>query len=262
MSQRPWRARMINVDLLWYLIVPLLFTAITIFILHKFVDGVTWMQSIGASLIGLLITAGITSGAFYAGKGSKTADEEIWNGEVLSKERVHGSYLRSYSCNCYESCSGSGKDRQCSEICQTCYEDHYTVNWSCATNIGTYHIDGKDWTSSSVYLVPDPARYTIIQKGDPVSAEHSYKNYIKAVPETLFRPATASLKTQFMGKIPAYPIEIYDIYHVDRVLAVDVAVPNLREWNNKLSEVLKRLGPAKQANAVIVFTKYGTDYFY
>src|SRR5579859_260812 len=253
---------MINVDLLWYLIVPFLFTIGTIFILHKFVAGINLKQSVGAAAIGLVITAGITARAFYAGKGSKTADNEIWNGEMLSKARVHGSYVRSYSCNCYTTCSGSGKNRSCSQTCQTCYEDHYTVKWGCDSNIGHFGIDSKDWTSSSVYLVPDPPRYTIIQKGDPVAVEHSYTNYIKAVPETLFRPIQASLKTQFMGKIPEYPIEVYDFYHVNRVLAVDVPVPNIQQWNDKLAEALKKLGPAKQANAVIVITKYGPDYFY
>jgi hypothetical protein len=256
----------INSDLLWYLLAPLFLSAGTIFILHKFMSGITWVQSTLAAMAGLVVSALIISGAFYAGKGGKTADTEIWNGEVVSKARVQGSYVESYQCHCYTytTSSGSGKNRTTTSHthCDTCYRDHYTVNWGCDTNIGHFGIESLDETSSSVYNTPDPGRYTIIQKGDPVSKTHDYTNFIKAVPETLFRPAQASLKAQYMGKIPAYPINIYDIYHVDRVLAVDVPITNLREWNDKLSNALKTLGPAKQANAVIVFTKYGPDYFY
>ena len=66
---------------------------------------------------GRTISAAIISATFYLGKGSKTSDTEVINGEVLSKARTEGSYVESYSCHCHNVCSGSGKNRSCSEQC-------------------------------------------------------------------------------------------------------------------------------------------------
>jgi hypothetical protein len=253
---------MVNVDLLWYLLIPFILTVITVFILRKYMDDITWGQSVGASAVGLLISGLIMWGAFTAGKGSKTADTEIWNGEITNKHRVEGSYVESYSCNCHTVCSGSGKNESCSQQCDTCYEDHYTVKWNCNSNIGNFTINSEDWTSRRVYSLPDPRRWTIINRGDPVAAARSYTNYIKAVPESLFRPTSSEVQAKFAGKIPPYPIDVYDFYHVDRVLPVGVSIPDLPYWNAKLSEALKKLGPAKEANAVIVITNIDDSNYY
>jgi hypothetical protein len=248
---------------MWYLLAPLLLSAITIFILHRVSNHMTWGKAFAFAAGGLVISALILSGAFYAGKGAKTHDTEIWNGQVTSKARVHGTYTRSYSCNCRTTTSGSGKNSSTTTTCDTCYEDHWTVHWGCNSNIGPFTIDDKDWTSPAVYALPDPQRYTRIQPGDPVSKTHGYTNYIKAVPETLFKPAQGDLKARFKGMVPEYPMEIYDIYHVNRVIPVGVSIPSLQEWNDKLSDALKTLGPAKQANAVIVIVKTNDpSYFY
>jgi hypothetical protein len=254
---------MVNVDLLWYLLIPVLFTAFTIFILHKWVDGMTWPQSVGAACIGLIITSAITSAIFYIGRGARTMDEEVYNGQVLSKSRVEGTYEEAYSCNCHEECETDSKGHEsCETVCQTCYREHYTVTWSCQSNIGQFHIAGDDSTDDDVYNDPDPPRYSIIKQGDPVSRVEPYTNYIKAVPDTLFRPVDPSLLKLFVKKIPPYPISIYDIYRINRVLPVGVTIPNIGYWNEKLSDALKTLGPQKQANAVIVITNQGPDYFY
>ena len=254
---------MINADLMWYLLAPLLLSAITIFILHRVSKYMTWGKALAFAAGGLVISALVLSGAFYAGKGAKTADTEIWNGQVISKARVHGTYTRSYSCNCRTVTTGSGKNASSTTVCDTCYEDHWTVHWGCNSNIGPFTIDNKDWTSPAVYALPDPARYTRVQPGDPVSKTHGYTNYIKAVPETLFKPAQGDLKARFKGMIPDYPIEIFDIYRVNRVLPVGINIPDLQVWNDKLSDALKTLGPAKQANAIIVIAKTNDpSYFY
>jgi len=251
---------MVNITLLWYLLVPLFLSALTIILVRKWQPNIELGQIIGLTAGGLVISCLIMTGAFYAGKGSKTGDTEILNGEVIRKDRVHDSYVRSYQCNCYTTTDSEGHS---TEHCSTCYEDHYTVDWTCSTNIGKYTIKALDETSKRVYNSPDPQRWVIIKPGDPVSGSHNYTNYIKAVPETLFRPASESIKAKYVGQLPAYPGSVYDFYHVDRVLPVGVRVPDLRAWNDKLSEALKKLGPQKQANAVIVLTKYDSDdYFF
>ncbi len=254
---------MVNIDLLWYFCLPLVLAAVTIFVQHRIIPDITWLQSTGAALIGLAIGALILTGTFYAGKGAKTADTQVVNGEVLSKARTQGTYDEPYDCHCRTVTSGSGKNKTTTRKCETCYRDHYTVNWDCTSNIGEFSIKSEDWTSSAVYALPDPKRFEIITRGDPVSRTENYVNYIKAVPDTLIRPDAASLKEQFKAQIPEYPLEIYDHYHIDRVIPVGISVPNLAEWNAKLSDALKLLGPHKQANAVIVLTKSAdTNYFY
>jgi hypothetical protein len=253
-----------SIMLLWLMCVPLVLSIASLFVAHRLANGqLSWGQLTLISAGAMLGSCLFLAMTFYLGKSAKTADTEVWNGQVTSKSRVHGTYIESYSCNCHQSCSGSGKNRSCSEHCDTCYRDHWTVNWSCESTLGHFHIDGADWTSPGVYNLPDPPRYTIIKQGDPVSETHNYTNYIKAVPDTLFRPAAASLKERFAKSIPQYPDQIYDLYHIDRVIPVGVNIPNLREWNNKLSDALKTLGPRKQANSVIVITNTNDpNYFY
>lgn len=259
---------MINIAALWIMLLPIVLSLGIFFLIPRITkNGISVKQSAAISAILFALSAVLITVFFAASHGIQTADTEILNGEVVSKERVHDKYKESYDCNCksVSSCSGSGKDRSCSSrsVCDTCYRDHYTVTWNCITSIGNFEIDKKDWTSSSVYDEPDLPRFTIIKKGDPASRTHSYTNYIKAVPSTLFRPAQETLKTRYASQIPEYPINVYDFYKVDRIVPVGVSIPNIREWNNLLSEKLKTLGPLKQANVVIVITKIADpDYFY
>jgi hypothetical protein len=200
----------------------------------------------------LLITTAVISAVYFAGTVGRTWDNEIWNGEITGKERDHGHYLRPYQCNCYTTCSGSGANQSCSETCSTCFEDRYTVTWSAKSSIGSFTIQHLDRGSSSVYNTPDPGRYTIVQIGDPCSKAVSFTNYVKAVPESLFH-ANPLLQEKFAGKVPAYPGNIYDLYKIYRVLSVEVNVSDIAAWNHELSLTLRKLGPHRQANAIIVF---------
>ena len=244
---------MVNTTLWWLLLIPVALSALTLLLVPRLIGhSLGRAQLLGITAGGLVVSAIIMASAFYLAKGTKTADVEVWNGCVTSKEREHGSYVRTYECNCREVCSGSGQQRSCHRVCQTCYEHHYTVTWNVFTTIGTFVIDHKDWTSRAVYQLPNPRRWEVVQKNDPVSDARRHTNYVKAVPESLFRPAAADLKSKFAPLIPAYPSGVYDYYRVDRVLPVGVSVPNLREWNDRLQDSLKFIGPDKQVNAVIV----------
>lgn len=209
-------------------------------------------MALGVSSFQLVASIAIVAGCFYAGKGYQTHDVEIWNGQITSKARLHGEYEKSYSCMCVKTCTGPGPNPICTEICQTCYETHYTVKWKVESTLGGYTIATKDRTSKSVYLSPDPDKYRRTYVGEPCSSVNSYINYIKAVPESLFRPSSKETKEKFAKLIPKYPIDIYDTWNIDRVLPVNVKMPDVADWNKKLSDKLKTIGPAKQANAVIV----------
>lgn len=203
---------------------------------------ISWVEM----AVSLTVATVLTTIVFVSGIYGQTADVEIINGEVIKKERVHGTYLESYSCRCRTVRSGKTTWTHC----DTCYRRHYTVDWECDTNIGSFTIDSEDSRSSSVYNLPDPPRYTQIKKGDPVSKTHNYINYVKAVPDSLFH----QINTQKHAKlIPAYPEQIYDIYKINRALDVGVGVPDIKLWNEDISNILKRLGPKKQANVIVVF---------
>jgi hypothetical protein len=85
---------------------------------------------------------------------------------------------------------------------------------------------------------------------DPVSKSSSFTNYVKAVPESLFHFTHISPK--FAQTLPEYPSDIYDIYRINRVIPVGVAVPDIALWNQELSHMLGELGPSKRVNAVVV----------
>lgn len=212
-------------------------------------------QSLVAFPILALAGVVITGLVFLASYGSAVHDTEIWNGQVTGKERVHGHYLRSYSCNCRQVCSGSGKNRSCSTVCDTCYEDRYTVDWSCNTTIGKFTIEHYDKSSKSVYMSPDPARYTNILNGDPVAKTAPYTNYVQAVPDSLFKPASEELKNRFAKLIPEYPDNIYDIYKINRFVTPGFYFADTQKWNDDISNLLKTRGPTKQVNLIVVVAK-------
>jgi hypothetical protein len=212
-------------------------------------------QSLVAFPVLALAGVVITGLVFLASYGSAVHDTEIWNGQVTGKQRVHGHYLRSYSCNCRQVCSGSGNNRSCSTVCDTCYEDRYTVDWSCNTTIGKFTIEHYDRSSRSVYMSPDPARYTNILNGDPVSKTSSYTNYVQAVPDSLFKPASEELKKRFAKLIPEYPDNIYDIYKINRFVTPGFYFADTQKWNEDISNLLKTRGPAKQVNLIVVVAK-------
>lgn len=246
---------MFNLELLWYLLIPLPLTVVTLLLLHRWVAGISWGQAAGAALFGLFLSAAILSSAFYLGRASKTDDQEILNGALTGKVRQQGSYQHTYECQCQDVTSGSGKNRSTHRSCRTCTEWHYTVDWRARSTVGDIPIDSRDWTSPAVYLLPDPTLYRRATPGEPVAKVKGYTNYIRAVPDSLFRPAAQSLKERYQGQLPAYPIGLYDLYRVDRVLPVGLSIPDLPLWNQLLSQRLITLGPQKQANAVIVITK-------
>lgn len=201
-----------------------------------------------------LVTALVISFVYALGVYGQTYDVEIWNGKITGKTREHGHYQQAYSCNCRETCSGTGSSRSCSTTCDTCYEDRYTVDWTANSTIGSFRIDRKDWSSRAVYLLPDPKRYTEINKDDPCSDRRSFTNYVRAVPESLFH-ANPLLSKKYAGMIPNYPDDIYDIYHINRVFGVGFNLPESKQWNQALSHSLKDLGTGKQANAIVLFVK-------
>jgi len=243
-----------NDTLLWMMALPVAIGVAVWFFTKDRVQN-AWMPALVNGVVGALILVGV----FYGSKGAATADTEIWNGMITAKARDHGTYEKPYECRCRSvpDCTGTGKDRRCGtkRECDTCYETRYTVNWNCTSTIGRWTIASEDQSSRRVYDLPNPQRWSIIQPGDPVSKTHSYTNYVQAVPETLFKPSSESLKAKFAALTPAYPLNVYDFYKLDRFLTPGYSTPDAAAWNLDISNMLRELGPKKQVNAIVVIAK-------
>ena len=212
-----------------------------------FKASITWIET-GVQIFAVCTILGIV---WLAGSYSQTHDTEIWNGEVTGKVRHHDQYTESYKCRCHQSCSGSGENRSCHEVCSTCYREHYTVDWFLKSTLGKIRLQYYDRTSRRVYKEPDPANYTAAYVGEPCSDARGYTNYIKAVPDSLFNMADAQYE-QFDSLIPSYPT-VYGKYHVDHVITMGMGanVP-IRDWNDYLAGKLRKLGPSSQANIILI----------
>jgi hypothetical protein len=224
-----------------------------------FVAKILWKHQITLAELGLnlLVGAIVVSLGWAAGRYGQMLDVEIWNGQVTGKYSERVSCSHSYRCNCVTTCSGSGANRTCSESCSTCYDHSYDVNWRLRTTVGELTVDRVDRQG-----VKEPPRYAQARDGDPVAKAEKYQNYIKAAPDSLFNSlANRQLMEQFAGKLPSYPSSVRDVHYVDRVLAVGFALPEQALWNHELALALRTLGPAKEVNTVLVFTKEADPQF-
>lgn len=205
--------------------------------------------------INLVLIVLICTTVWELGTFSQTLDTEVWNGAILGKNREKGHYRESYECNCHNVCSGSGKDRTCHEKCSTCYTDHYTVTWSASTSVGDIRFDHVDSTSRSVYDTPDPAVFKQCIKGEPASLEHLYRNYVQAVPQSLYGKGLAESE-RYAAKIPTYP-QVHNFYRINRVLNVDSKISrrDIDRVNLDLNGALRKLGAQKEVNIVVILTE-------
>lgn len=228
--------------LLILLLFPLAWPFLAKRIFHSTINWTEMLIQIGVITL-------LTFGIWSAGKYGQTVDTEVWNGYVTAKDRDHGHYEQPYSCNCRTVSCG----KNCSTTtCDTCYEDHYTVTWTADTTVGNVQFDHLDRTSRSVYSAPDPAAYKRCKVGEPASREHTYTNYIQAVPNSLFHDVS-SAASPYQDKVPAYP-RVYDFYRINRVVGDLSNHPMASQINENLNNALKTLGKEKQVNIVIILT--------
>lgn len=227
--------------LFWLLLVPILLGVAGLLFSR---GRVNWKEFIVHEAV---VSAVIVAGYFIALYAS-TYDTEIWNGVVARKWQGTESCCHSYSCNCYQSCSGTGKNRRCTQICQTCYEHSHDIAWNAASSNGeTVYHNGCNRPGSGA-----PARWQAIVVGEPTAVEHSYTNYIKGNPDPVIKRTGAA--ERFAAQIPAYP-QVYDHYRADRFLAVNFDLPDRQRLNARLSEINARLGAPKKVNVTVIVAR-------
>lgn len=202
---------------------------------------VTWIEIGSSFAVGIILTLVVYATGMY----SQTDDIEILNGQVISKYHEKVPCRHSYQCHCHMVTSGYGKHSTTTEECDTCYEHPYDVDWVVHSNVRDFDINTLDSQG-----LREPPRWTIVKPGDPVSAKHHFTNYVKAVPDSLFHK---NLTHRFDNMIPVYPAGIYDYYKLNRAITEGVPVPDIAEWDNDISDILRTLGPEKQANVIVIF---------
>jgi len=202
------------------------------------------------------ITIGIATGVAAIMIGCSTyrdyADTQVLNGYVVSKQMDTVHCRHSYQCNCYTTCSGSGKHRHCSRHCSTCYEHNKDYDWVVKTTLNTIDIDTIDRQGKQ-----EPPRWTIVKIGEPVSTTVGYTNYIKGSPDSLFNHV---LENSGRYNIPAYKTGIFDYYRINRVVQIGTNIPFVKDINDGLNDSLKTLGHTKHANIIPVFTTYDQNF--
>jgi hypothetical protein len=203
---------------------------------------VTW-QEMGLN-IGIVVVC--VCAVWFGSISAQTHAVEIRNGEITSKARNRVSCEHSYRCNCRTYSCGEGGRDTC-ETCDTCYEHTHDYNWDVYTNVGNFRIPRIDRQGRH-----EPPRWTQIEPGQPAAREHAYTNYVQAVPDSLFNRSYLTLEG--LPPVPDYP-RVYDFHRADRVITVGVDLPDLRAWNDDLAERLRRLGPNRQANVIVIIAK-------
>ena len=111
------------------LLILLLFPLVWPFIAKRIWHTTINYQEMGLQIV--IVTA-VTAGVWQLGIYGQTTDTEVWTGKVTAKDRDHGSYVESYDCNCRSVSCGKGCT---TSKCDTCYRDHYTVDWTADTTV-------------------------------------------------------------------------------------------------------------------------------
>ena len=227
-------------------IIPILFLAGAFIITRK----VCWKEG----LLGIAIQLVVASVSTFICYKQNVEDVEVLNTYVVDKKKERVSCEHSYSCNCRSETTGSGKNKTTRTVCDTCYEHPYDYDWSVYTTLNKFRIHRIDRRG-----VKEPPRWSQVKIFEPVAILHEYDNYIKAAPGTLFR-----YQGQQKYEIPKYPDNVYDYYHLDRLVLVNGAkVEDAKLWNFSLEELNSYIGPKKQANIVVVIVNdYPREYFY
>lgn len=241
------------VTLVLLLILPLL---VPIVAKRYYGHEITW-QEMGLNMV---IAAAIVTGGWFLGRYAEMADVQFLNGEVTRKYSEHVSCEHSYKCRCVETCStNSDGSKSCSETCDTCYDHSFDVDWTVAGTPGSVKIDRVDRQG-----VNEPAAWTQAFVGEPMAIRDRYTNYVKGAKNSLFNTVSeVSSAKQYSSLIPEYPATLVGYYGLNRFVSAGVSVPNTAQWNASISQRLRKLGPAKQVNLVVVASSaaerdYGT----
>jgi len=215
---------------------------------------ITWGEFLAHAAAASAVAA-LSTGIMYY---SNVTDVEVWGGHVYEKERKKVNCEHDYCCMYCDSCStDSNGNTSCTQYCcQTCYDHSYDISWTYATtDDGSNSIPRVDRQGLN-----EPPRWTEVVVGEPSASSHSFTNYIKAAPDTLF--IKQGLTESYKDKLPEYPGRVYDHYKLDRLVVVDVPIHNSSYWNRLLMEQNDLLGASKEvALGIVLVLNQPQEYF-
>jgi len=232
------------------ILIPVVISLFCKFVLRFDISWLEW-------LAGLLIGIACLSLIWAVGRYSAAGDTEILNGTVQSKNvwrfscptNTSNPCTNGYTCHSHQVCSGTGKDRSCHEEHDTCYVYDWEQNWQVKTNVPT--LPEVDIRRVDDQGAVEPQRWSAVRVGDPASAPHSYKNWVKASVNSLFKEDKGKDET-YKSLVPSYPSRINDYYNINRIVTPNYQLANKADWNTELSRILSTLGPSHQMNMVVV----------
>jgi hypothetical protein len=206
---------------------------------------------------GVIVSSLIAAGAVSMFSGMLAMDFNIYNGEVTDKESVHVSCDHQYQCG--ETCStvtdtdakGNKSTRQ---VCEPVYcdEHEYDVSWRVNSTLGTWRISRIDRQG-----LEEPPRWSIVEKGEPVSETRATSNYLLLDPKRF--SAGEVIKAKYKDQLLEYP-QPYDYWLYNRILNDNGQdYDHIKVW---LDNQLKKDGALKELNVILVVTLNDTDYYY
>jgi hypothetical protein len=206
---------------------------------------ITWKEF----LLQLGISAAMVTSLYFIARWQSLTDVEHLNGRVTGKDSGDEKCCHCRMvCDGYrEVCTGTGKNRSCSNQCTGYHEecDHSRDYWwRVNTSVGNITIDDCEPNSMRV-----PLAWTQAKMGEPASVEHTYTNYLKADPDSLL---VHEEHGAFLDKIPEYP-RVHDFYKVDPIVSFDVPAPP--GWQEALREINADFGARVQVDVTMVLTR-------
>lgn len=210
---------------------------------------ITWKEF----LLHVGVAVVLVLGTWQLARWNSMSDTEHWNGRITDKDNGTEGCCHSYKCNC-ETCTetdakGNVTTYECN--CQTCYEHIYDYWWQLDFSTGDRIHDGCNGSGS------EPGWWHRAYVGEPASLPHSYTNYLKADPDSLF---VKEAPEHLLAQVPDFP-EIEGRYHVRKIVEDGVKAPS--GWQPALEILNADLGSKKQVDLTVVLTKSNDpDYAY
>lgn len=221
-------------NLLILLSIPILIAGVSFFVFKLTITWKEFLLQLGVSVLFVL-------GTWQIAKWNSMSDTEHWNGRVTDKSSGTESCCHSYECNCQTCTDSEGHSYECN--CQTCYQHFQDYWWQLNFSTGDAIHDGCNGGGGS------PRWWDDAYIGEPASLPHSYTNYLKADPDSLF---VKEAPEHLLAQVPDFP-GISGKYHSQKSITYGVRVP--RWWEEGLDELNADLGSKKQIDLTVVFTK-------
>lgn len=222
-------------------LVPIVIGGAAFYILKMTISWKEFLLQLGASAL-------LIFGSFMVARCGAMADTEHWNGRITKKTKGDEHCCHSYECNCQTCTSTDAKGNVSTYTCncQTCYMHFEDYWWRLDVSTGDEVYEGCESDDT------DPKWWANAKVGDPATIEHSYQNYLKADPESLFTHDTA--RKEFLADVPDDGIpEVYGRYKAKKVIERGVKAP--KGWDAELREINADLGNKKQVDLLVYLTK-------